>query len=159
MCLSCLQCALLVTTLSSSAILPVCTLRCLQDSVVIGARFDVDAAGEACRLAFYGRLTGSLAEGGPQQLRKLQVYKVRRQPVCTVCSDCKCLFFSGWLAAWQRVGRNSQSSYGCSRCGGSLSALPALPALFAVCLHCLHCLQCMSSRDWLAVWQRVGRSS
>jgi selenocysteine-specific elongation factor len=49
----------------------------LQDSVVIGARFDVDAAGEACRLAFYGRLVGSMQEAGPQQLRKLQVYKVR----------------------------------------------------------------------------------
>jgi hypothetical protein len=57
----------------------VCTLRCLQDSVVIGARFDVDAAGEACRLAFYGRLVGSMGEGQPQQLRKLQVYKVRGQ--------------------------------------------------------------------------------
>lgn len=50
-----------------------------EDSVVIGARFDVDAAGEACRLAFYGRLTGSLAEGGPQQLRKLQVYKPKER--------------------------------------------------------------------------------
>lgn len=50
----------------------------LQDSVVIGARLDVDAAGEACRLAFYGRLAGSLGEEAQQQqLTKLQVYKVR----------------------------------------------------------------------------------
>jgi hypothetical protein len=52
---------------------------------VIGARFDVDSAGEACRLAFYGRLVGSLEDAQPQQLRKLQVYKVRQD--ANACSS------------------------------------------------------------------------
>ncbi|KAF6264343.1 SelEFf [Scenedesmus sp. NREL 46B-D3] len=51
-----------------------------EDSVVIGARLDVDAAGEACRLAFYGRLAGSLGEEAQQQqLTKLQVYKPKQR--------------------------------------------------------------------------------
>lgn len=51
--------------------LPSCTT--LQDALVIGARFDVDAHGEACRLAFYGRLVQLLE---PQDLHQLKVYKV-----------------------------------------------------------------------------------
>lgn len=51
--------------------LPSCTT--LQDALVIGARFDVDAHGEACRLAFYGRLVQLLE---PQDLHQLKIYKV-----------------------------------------------------------------------------------
>jgi hypothetical protein len=58
----------------------------MQDAVVIGARFDVDAAGEACRLAFYGRLVGSLGDAQPQQLRKLQVYKVECTAHTAACT-------------------------------------------------------------------------
>lgn len=63
---------------------------------MIGARFDVDTAGEACRLAFYGRLVGSLGQGEQQDLKKLQVYKVRRacnlrdSRTCTRLFHCSC---------------------------------------------------------------------
>jgi hypothetical protein len=66
--------------------------------VVIGARFDVDAAGEACRLAFYGRLAGSLGDAAPQQLRKLQVYKVRQNPI-QVDSCMHLRFYSSFVGA------------------------------------------------------------
>lgn len=48
----------------------------LQDAVIIGARLDTEASGDSCRLAFYGKLLGHLGQGGPQELQRLQVYKV-----------------------------------------------------------------------------------
>lgn len=56
----------------------------LQDSVVIGARFDVDSAGDSCRLAFYGRLAASLGDGTQQELKQVQVYKVSATGCCCV---------------------------------------------------------------------------
>ncbi|PNW81764.1 hypothetical protein CHLRE_06g259200v5 [Chlamydomonas reinhardtii] len=46
-----------------------------KDALVIGAKFDADIHGEACRLAFYGRLVRLVDPGRPQELAALQVYK------------------------------------------------------------------------------------
>ena len=43
---------------------------------MIGARLDFEGSGDTCRLAFYGRLLEQLGPGGPQELQRLQVYKV-----------------------------------------------------------------------------------
>lgn len=48
-------------------------LFAVQDSVFIGARFDADVHGDACRLAFYGRLL-KIMDG--QDLSTLKVFKV-----------------------------------------------------------------------------------
>lgn len=52
----------------------------MQASLIIGAKLDTDPHGEACRLAFYGRLVALLCAGdmeGPGcQLQKLRVHKV-----------------------------------------------------------------------------------
>lgn len=58
------------------ACLPACMHALLQDAVIIGARLDTEASGDSCRLAFYGKLLGQLGQGGPQELQRLQVYKV-----------------------------------------------------------------------------------
>ena len=47
----------------------------LQDALVIGARFDAEAHGEACRLALYGRLV-ALVDPTPEALKRLKVFKV-----------------------------------------------------------------------------------
>ena len=44
--------------------------------MVIGAKLDADVHGEACRLAFYGRMLGQLDASDPKQLQRLRVYKV-----------------------------------------------------------------------------------
>ncbi|KAI8468590.1 MAG: SelEFm [Monoraphidium minutum] len=49
------------------------------DSAVIGARLDLDAAGEACRLAFYGRITAALDPSDASKLARLQVYKPKER--------------------------------------------------------------------------------
>jgi hypothetical protein len=54
-----------------------CAAGFMQDAVVIGARLDFDSTGDSCRLAFYGRLLAQLGSGGPQELQRLQVFKVR----------------------------------------------------------------------------------
>lgn len=54
----------------------------LQDAVVIGARLDFDSCGDSCRLAFYGRLLEQLGPGGPQELQRLHVYKVKTLRKC-----------------------------------------------------------------------------
>lgn len=60
-----------------------------QDSLLIGARFDMDSSSSACRLAFYGRMVAVVAipgdmaakEGGPvsHELRELRVYKPKQK--------------------------------------------------------------------------------
>lgn len=62
----------------------------LQDAVVIGARLDFDATGDSCRLAFYGRLLAQLGSGGPQELQRLQVFKVRLHPGCALTHMLAC---------------------------------------------------------------------
>jgi hypothetical protein len=47
-----------------------------QDAMVIGAKLDADVHGEACRLAFYGRMLGQLDGQDPKQLQQLRIYKV-----------------------------------------------------------------------------------
>lgn len=49
------------------------------DSVVIGARFDADAHGDGCRLAFYGRILSLLDPSKPQELQRLRVYKLKER--------------------------------------------------------------------------------
>ncbi|KAF8060496.1 Eefsec [Scenedesmus sp. PABB004] len=49
------------------------------DSVIVGARLDADSGGDACRLAFYGRLAAGLGDGGPAELRRLRVFKVKER--------------------------------------------------------------------------------
>lgn len=62
-----------------------------QDAVVIGARFDVDTGGEACRLAFYGRLAALLPAGTPEELRRLRVYKVTHTTALAAsCCEASC---------------------------------------------------------------------
>ena len=51
----------------------------MQDALVIGSRFEVDASKQICRLAFYGRLAGLINTSDPQQMRKLRIYKVKRR--------------------------------------------------------------------------------
>eukprot|EP00775_Hariotina_reticulata_P012357 gene12357-12491_t len=50
-----------------------------EDAVIIGARFDFDTGGDSCRLAFYGRLLTALGQGTPEDLKQLQVYKVKER--------------------------------------------------------------------------------
>ncbi|KAG2429383.1 hypothetical protein HXX76_011148 [Chlamydomonas incerta] len=46
-----------------------------KDALVIGAKFDADIHGEACRLAFYGRLVRLVDPAKPPELAELQVFK------------------------------------------------------------------------------------
>ncbi|KAG2430703.1 hypothetical protein HYH02_013699 [Chlamydomonas schloesseri] len=46
-----------------------------KDALVIGAKFDADIHGEACRLAFYGRLVRLVDPGKPNELAELKVFK------------------------------------------------------------------------------------
>ena len=51
----------------------------LQDALVIGSRFEVDASKATCRLALYGRLAGLIDTSDPQQMRKLRIFKIKRR--------------------------------------------------------------------------------
>ena len=51
----------------------------LQDTLVIGSRFDGDASGASCRQAFYGRLVHLLDVDDPQQLRRLRIFKLKQR--------------------------------------------------------------------------------
>ncbi|KAG2492709.1 hypothetical protein HYH03_009122 [Edaphochlamys debaryana] len=46
-----------------------------KDALVIGAKFDADIHGEACRLAFYGRLVRLVDPSKPPELAALRVFK------------------------------------------------------------------------------------
>jgi len=52
---------------------------CLQDALVIGSRFEVDASKATCRLAIYGRLAALMNPADPPQMRKLRIYKLKRR--------------------------------------------------------------------------------
>ena len=52
---------------------------CLQDALVIGSRFEVDASKATCRLAIYGRLAALMNPAEPPQMMKLRIYKVKRR--------------------------------------------------------------------------------
>jgi len=49
---------------------------CAQDALVIAAKFDGDVHGEACRLAFYGRIVLLRDPSKPQELQEMRVFKV-----------------------------------------------------------------------------------
>lgn len=51
----------------------------LQDALVIGSRFEVDASKATCRLAFYGRLAALIDAADPQQMRKLPIFKLKQR--------------------------------------------------------------------------------
>lgn len=93
---------------------PVCTVQTvcvvLQDSLIIGARFDVDKHGEQCRLAFYGRLLSLVDPDNPGDMKKLKVYKVWRVlamvsmhvwHLCTCC--CNILELPSSVSKWQHT--------------------------------------------------------
>ena len=51
----------------------------LQDALVIGSRFEVDASTAMCRLAFYGRLAALIDHSDPEQMRRVRIFKVKRR--------------------------------------------------------------------------------
>ena len=51
----------------------------MQDTLVIGSRFDADASGASCRQAFYGRLVHLLDTADPKQLQQLRVFKLKQR--------------------------------------------------------------------------------
>nr|BAU61586.1 eukaryotic elongation factor, selenocysteine-tRNA-specific [Gonium pectorale] len=48
-----------------------------RDALVIGAKFDADIHGEACRLAFYGRLVRLVDPSRPEELATLRLFKLK----------------------------------------------------------------------------------
>lgn len=73
-------------------------LLCLPGSVMISTKFDLDLeqAGAACRIAFYGNVAHILEDASEQQ--KLKLFRVRLHPAagsstmvytCTSCGDCR----------------------------------------------------------------------
>ncbi|GLC39063.1 hypothetical protein PLESTB_001289600 [Pleodorina starrii] len=48
-----------------------------KDALVIGAKFDGETHGEACRLAFYGRLVSLVDPSRPEELARLRLFKVK----------------------------------------------------------------------------------
>lgn len=50
-----------------------------KDALFIGAKFDADIHGQACRLAFYGRFVHLLDAHDPKELQKLKIYKLKER--------------------------------------------------------------------------------
>nr|BCL66109.1 eukaryotic elongation factor [Volvox africanus] len=48
-----------------------------KDALVIGAKLDGDVHGEACRLAFYGRLVSPIDPARPEELARLNIFKLK----------------------------------------------------------------------------------
>ena len=54
-------------------------LSCVQDALLIGSRFDSDADGSACRLAFYGRIAMLLDDSNPAALQQLHLFRLKQK--------------------------------------------------------------------------------
>eukprot|EP00798_Chlamydomonas_sp_ICE-L_P015848 gene15848-21975_t len=50
-----------------------------EDALVIGAKFDTDPHGEACRLAFYGRVVSLVDLSNDKEMQRLKVHKMKER--------------------------------------------------------------------------------
>ena len=51
----------------------------VQDSVIIGSRFDASQDAPTCRLAFYGRILQLIEPTSPAALQQLKIYKLKQK--------------------------------------------------------------------------------
>ena len=51
----------------------------MQDSVIIGSRFDASQDAPTCRLAFYGRILKLIDPANPTALQQLKIYKLKQK--------------------------------------------------------------------------------
>lgn len=55
------------------------SIAVMQDSVIIGSRFDASQDAPTCRLAFYGRILKLIDPTSPTALQQLKIYKLKQK--------------------------------------------------------------------------------
>lgn len=106
----------------------------LQDSLVIGARFDTDVHGEACRLAFYGRLCALIDPTQPVQLHQLRVFKV----------------------GWASVRIKASGTVGLGRRDSPCTEMDVQQLAAASCCFCLSFFKTVLMRSMPPLWHAVS---